>query len=287
MVRSLFLCLSLLYGCNSVAIAASNTNTETEQQNSNNDEFGWQVAVDFSLIQNGSNIIGSKEENFGDWLGMNLLVDLYYKRFFIQSDAHRFANSGRDTRIGFHLYQKKDWQLDIVHSNYMSGFSEESAGLVHEEIIEELRGIDERNYDGSTGFRFTRTRENSQLGIDIVADVIDNTHGGWIIEAYYSKVFPVKNWDVYLGGGFSFYSSEATDYYYTVRPHEVTEARPEYKASSGYKVMTEAVAQYPISESWLFFAGLALTSYSRSIADSPLTRSQHLLQGTVNFRYAF
>lgn len=281
MLRATLLFAALLL-C-SFTLVASEAN-----ENQESDEFQWQIALEVGFAAGASPLVGAKESSLDDHLNINLLVDLSYKRFFIQTNKNGYSGIDPKLEMGLHLLEKGNWQLDLIHTNYVVGFTENYAGIVYsEEGIDELKGIKSRNPDSSTGFRFMFTENDTQLWFDVVTDVADSYHGGWIFDAYYNKRQQYRNWDLYFGSGFTFYSRDVNNYYYGIDIDEATNYRPEYQAGAGYRVIFDAYAQLPLSESWLFNSGISFNYYSSAIANSPIIRQQHQLQGMMSFRYVF
>lgn len=255
-----------------------------EPEQEQDSDFSWQLMASFSLRNNTSIIVGADTD---PELGVRLPIDLYYKGFFIQSSSRKFSSLDQGVTLGYELINEENWQLDIISKDYFNGFSERGVDIFDEDFPPELKGIKDREEDESQGMRFTYFMDDAVLWVDTAANLLSNVHNGWIIDSYYSLLYPYRNWDFYLGTGFTFYSSKFTDYYYGVDADEVTSFRPEYSADSSYRIQFEAMAQYPLSESWLLGAGLHYSYYSSSISDSPLVDRNNNLQFILDFRYVF
>jgi len=272
--RTLFLLLLLVV----MPIKAEQTQQEQD------DDFSWQLMASFSLRNNTSIIAGADK---GGELGFRLPIDLYYKGFFIQSSSRKFSSLDQGVTLGYELMGEEHWQLDVISNDYFTGFSEKGLDIFDDDYPPELKGIKEREEDESQGLRFTYFMDDAVIWVDAAANIITDVHKGWVIDSYYSLLYPYRNWDFYLGTGFTYYSSKFTDYYYGVDADEVTDFRPTYEASGSYRIQFEAIAQYPLSESWLLGAGLNYSHYSTSISDSPLVDRNNNLQFILDFRYVF
>ena len=213
-----------------------------EPEQEQDGDFSWQLMASFSLRNNTSIIVGADTD---PELGVRLPIDLYYKGFFIQSSSRKFSSLDQGVTLGYELINEENWQLDIISKDYFNGFSERGVDIFDEDFPPELKGIKDREEDESQGMRFTYFMDDAVLWVDTAANLLSNVHNGWIIDSYYSLLYPYRNWDFYLGTGFTFYSSKFTDYYYGVDADEVTSFRPEYSANSSYRIQFEAMAQYP------------------------------------------
>lgn len=246
--------------------------------------ISWQLMTSIALRDNTSPIVGIDDDA---QLDLNLLFDIYYRGFFAQSDSHRFSNIGRGVAVGYELIVEQDWQLDIISKSYLNGFDQQGIKGLREDNPPELVGIASRQHDYSQGFRFSYLFDDGALWLDLAANLLTDAHHGWLFDLYYSKLIPYKNWDIYLGSGFTYYSSEFNNYYYGVDAREVTANRPLYQAGSGYRVQMEVMAQYPLSRDWLVATGVNLSHYSSDISDSPLIEKSSFVQLIIDFRYVF
>ena len=277
MKHILVLLMMLLNFC----VAAEEPIVEEEESES---DFSWQLMVSFALRNNTSIIVGS---DANPRLDIPILFDMYYKGFFIQSNARKFSNVDQGVAIGYEIITREDWQLDVISKSYISGFSEEGVNYFDQDNPAELKGIRPRDDDDSEGLRFTYFMDDAVLWVDAAANLISNVHNGWLIDTYYSLRLPYWNWDFYLGTGLSIYSAKFTDYYYGVSQQEATPFRPEYEAGISYRTQFELVGQYPLSENWLLGAGIHASHYSSEISHSPLVKKNNNLQFILDFRYVF
>jgi outer membrane protein len=121
----------------------------------------------------------------------------------------------------------------------------------------------------------------------VAADILNAEHHGWVIDGFYSYILQKRNWDINLGAGASFFSSNMNNYYFSVQPEEVRDSRPLYRAGAGYRLQVEAFVQHPISEGWLFNGGVTLSHYSNSISDSPLVTRKNVMRAQAGVSYVF
>jgi outer membrane scaffolding protein for murein synthesis (MipA/OmpV family) len=100
-------------------------------------------------------------------------------------------------------------------------------------------------------------------------------------------LLPYRNWDIYLGAGLTYYEQSLVDYYIGINADEVTINRPLHSADSGFRAQLEVYAQYPLSQSWSFNAGLTQSFYPNKIKRSPLVDKNKLTQLMVGVLYVF
>ena len=110
---------------------------------------------------------------------------------------------------------------------------------------------------------------------------------GWLIDSFYSHLIQYKNWDIYLGGGATLYSSGVVDYYLGVNLNEANQFRPQHQGDVVVRLQSEIFVQYPIAQSWSFGAGITQNYYSKNAVDSPLADKQHLTQVLIGVMYVF
>ncbi len=78
----------------------------------------------------------------------------------------------------------------------------------------------------------------------------------------------------------AFRSARLNNYYYGVRPEEVSAERPEYHAGSGVMPHLGVQAAYQLTERWWLLAGLSVARLPEAIANSPITG--HRTVGSVS-----
>lgn len=252
-----------------------------------NEDFTWNFTIGLTLVSNPSLVVGGDQRDFGDYIFVQSSLDLYYKGFFIQTNKHRFEGLLNGSELGYELYVEEDYEIDIISKSYIIGFDQDASGLIRDEFIPELEGINTRESNSSEGLRYIRYLDNAVYWVDIASDLLAGYHDGWVVDGFYSHIIQVRNWEVNVGGGASFFSRKMNNYYFGVSDDEIAEGRPAYEAGSGYRVEFEAIAQYPMGEDWLFSTGATLSHYSSSIANSPLVDRQNVLRFKLGISYVF
>ncbi len=252
-----------------------------------NETFSWQAQMGLSL-QYGSHIIKEiEQQDFGDYISLLLLVDFYYKGFFIQSNHRRADTFLLGAELGYQLRVRDDWELDIISKSYISGFDSDYIIDDYNIEIPILMGLKERDVGDGIGIRYSRYYENSILSVDIASLAPFSDADGWVADIFYSHLIPYRNWDIYLNGGLTYYSDSVIDYYVGINEDEVTNIRPQFKGTAGFKTQLEVFAQHPISKSWTFNIGLSQSLYSSNIADSPIVKGRGATQVMLGVLYVF
>lgn len=261
---------------------------ESMPQNKMTDEFIWQITGGISVLHNQTIIQDDIDpDKLTNMLAITLLVDVYYKGFFIQSNQRRTEGLFGGGELGYQLINKEDWSLEVLIKQYLREIDSE-------EIIKEtnqndsiLAGLTERKIGQGLGLRYSKFIDDNILSIDIASLVSIDADNDWVAEIYYSHLIPYRNWDIYLGAGLTYYTADVVNYYVGIEQHEVTEQREFYQTGSGYKAQFEMFALRPISESWTFKVGLTHSSYSSNIGDSPIVKSKNASLFTIGAMYAF
>lgn len=248
--------------------------------------FTWQAMLGVAAVTNDSILKGNNNQ---DDIAVSLLLDVYYRGFFIQSENRRFDARHNNASIGYRFIEEQNWEMDVLVKSYVVGFDEYGQDFPgnSDAPVNALRGIKPREYDGTIALRYTRFNDESIFWLDVGGNALDQQHEGWIVDTYYSYLIPVRNWDIYLGIGATIYSSEMVDYYYGIDRDEVTDFRPYYQGSLGARIQFEAMAQYPISQSWILRGGISQSFYSSSITDSPIVGSHIKPQASIEISYVF
>lgn len=251
------------------------------------DAFEWQLIVDLSLASKPVILTGVEQTEPWDYFQLGLLIDLSYKGFFLQSNARRSSTVIDGGELGYQLTVQNDWELDVILKSYIEGYDPSDIIKNQKNDIPQLAGLDERDFTGGIALRYSRFFDNAIFYIDIAAASADDDASGIIIDSFYSYLVPYRNWDIYFGAGLTYYDQALIDYYIGIDANEVTPDRPLHSADSSFRAQLEIYAQYPLSQSWSFNAGLTQTFYSNSIKQSPLVDKNKLIQLMIGVHYVF
>lgn len=253
-----------------------------------NQTFSWQIMMGVSIYSSQNPLKGVEQTDAFDYLSLLLMIDLYYEGFFIQSNHHRSIGATQSAEIGYQLYVDDDWTLDIISKNYINGYDPEYLIENNKKNIPTLEGLNERDIGSAIALRYSYFNDDdSILSVDLAKIPEWESAKGWLIDIYYNELFIYKNWDIYIGGGATYYSNQVMNYYYGVSESEANDVREFYKPSAGFKATFEIYAQYPISKKWSFNAGVNQTYYSDAIGRSPLIDKQNITQFLLGAIYVF
>lgn len=253
------------------------------------DEFSWQISLGFGLGVHQTVFAGDYEAgSCARCIRIPLLVDAYYKGFFLQSSKKRSEGVFGQDEFGYQISTQKNWSLDILSKTYLDE-------LDSEEIIEEnelenslLEGLSKRREGQGLAIRYSRFFDEDILYVDIASLYTTDAANDYVVDLYYSHFIPYYNWDIYIGGGLTYFSESTTNYYFGIDESEVTEQREHYQVSKGaFSAQLEAIALYPMTENWTFNIGVHQTYYSNEIADSPITERKNTLIASFGVLYAF
>jgi hypothetical protein len=274
--------LSLFLAFISISALAADPEHENETTVFNK-TFSWQAMGGISTVYQQSALKDVQQSEFEDYLNISLLIDVYYKGFFIQSNHRRSDAVMLGGEIGYELIVEDNWELDLIHKTYLPAYEPSDLIKHSNHDIPTLEGLKDRGSVDGFGFRYSRFYKNAILSVDVAA----LNSSGWLTDIFYSHLVPYRNWDIYLGAGFTHYSERVIDYYVGVNKNEVSKVRPLYQAGSGYKAQLEVFARHPISKSWSFNGGITQSYYSSSFRNSPLIGKQHLTQVMLGVLYVF
>jgi len=252
-----------------------------------NETFSWQIQMGLSGYYYDIILKDVEQVDTIDFINASLLIDFYYKGFFIQSNHRRTDTHTLGAEVGYQLIVNDEWELDIISKSYIGGFDPEFIQDDSSRDIPIIEGLDSRSIGSGVGLRYNRYFENSQLSIDVASLGLSSSVNGWLVEAFYTQLIPYRNWDIYLNSSITFYAKETMDYYFGIDPHEVTEIRPLYTAKSDIKVQLEAFFQHPITEKWTFNAGFSYSRYLGDITDSPIVDQPDASQIMLGVLYVF
>ena len=283
----LYLILSTTsYGAQENSVMPSNANAPIVK-----DEFEWQFMAELSLVDTQELIAGIKQTEPWDYFRLGLLLDISYKGFFIQSNSRR-SSTAIGGELGYQITVQDDWQLDVLLKTYLNGFTPAEIIKNQKKNIPHLSGLDERDPIGGIALRYSHFFNDAVFYIDLASgraydSELKKFTSGLIVDSFYSYLLPYRNWDIYFGAGLTYYEQALMDYYIGVDPNEVTNSRPLYEADSTFRAQVEVYAQYPLSQSWYFNAGITQSFYSSNIKESPLVNKNILTDVMVGVLYVF
>lgn len=256
------------------------------------DAFEWQFILDLSVVYDPEIIAGIEQSELLHYFMPGILVDISYKGFFLQTNQRRSNALLGGTEFGYQLFVEDNWQLDLIAKAYLQGYDSKSLieyGGGDEQL---LAGLREREGTGGIALRYSHFFKESLFSIDFAygsaGDDVNGEHvGGLIIDSFYSYLLPYRNWDIYFGGGLTYFSQDIVDYYIGVSPEESTDNRAAHTAKGGFRGQLEVYAQYPLSASWSFNTGITHSIFSNNVKESPIVDKSQTIQVMLGVLYVF
>ncbi len=243
--------------------------------------FAWDWSLGAGYYIEDSYLTGL--DAYDDGIEPDLQLTMNYDRFYLDIDRSQLSGN---LIVGFSLVDKFDWGVDLIATNTQAGFDETGLKIYNNKVIPELAGVRKRRFDMDAGLRLSRRFDESQLSFELLQDV-SGSHNGLIANAFASHIIPWHNWELRAGGGVSIFSSDFTDYYFGIRGDEARTDRPVYHPGSGYSLIVEFHAEYPLSKDWVFYMGWMSTWFSQAISDSPIVSQSYQHKAKVGMRYVF
>lgn len=256
------------------------------------DDFDWQFMLDLSLVDTQILLADVEQTEPWDYFQLGLLLDMSYKGFFIQTNSRRSSTVLGSAELGYQITVQNDWQLDVILKAYIHGYAPAEIIKDQEKDIPQLAGLSDRNPTGGIALRYSHFFDDAIFYIDVaaaraIADGQGDDATGLIIDSFYSYLLPYRNWDIYINTGLTYYDQGLVDYYIGINADEVSSNHPLYEADGGFRGQLEIYAQYPLSQSWSFNAGITQSFYSSNIKKSPLVDKNILTQLMVGVLYVF
>lgn len=136
-----------------------------------------------------------------------------------------------------------------------------------------LQGMDERDMTLEGGLTASATGRLGEVNLSLLTDVLDR-HSGQEAVLRYGYDIGGRNLTVTPFAGLRWISSKLADYYYGVRPEEVTPVRPRYSASSATSPFVGVSARYRLTSRWTLFGVLASYRIPDELRDSPIVEDR-------------
>lgn len=246
---------------------------QEEESTGSSPELDFTVYLRMDALFKSELFIDPGQEEVIDFLDVSLGIDVYYGRFFIETN-NQANRSNRSSSIGYRLVDHTDYQIDfLMGQSYLDGLSESEGNMIRDEPSSELQGIRDRDDEINQGFRFSKYSGNQAWWVDVAGDPFNISHGGWIVDGYFAHAIQYYNWEFHVGVGATYFSDKVVDYHAGVSIDESTFERPVYEAGFGARYTLDLSAQYPLSKDWVFVSGFTHKHYSKSFNDSPLYKS--------------
>ena len=235
-------------------LSAAIPSTPPAANNPHSDSNGWQVSLGLALgTRKGFIYVGEEEEE--DGLFITDFTDIRY-----QHDNFFLALSPRDLSLGYTLWQRDHWALDTILSPKQTGFDNDN---------EALDSQDEQDIDLHLGGRLTRYGDNHSLALELGNDIA-GVHSSYIASISYLREWPLRRWLISSQLSLSHLSGDVTRYYYGVDADEANSLFSAYAPGSATIAFADLVADYPLTQHWVFRATVRANWLSGALKRSPI-----------------
>ena len=248
--------------------------------------FSWEAMIGISAFHNPHIIEGADQVTVSDWLNVSLFFDLYYKGFFIQSNHMRADSLLYGAEFGYQLVVEPEWQLDVLVRSYLPAY-ELTYHIQDNTTSQQYTYLSETDEGQGLGLRFSRYFDQAVMSIDVAALEPVSESKGWVVDWYYNKLVHHRNWDIYIGGGLTYYSKATLNHYLSPKISPQYTDIEYHPDNSGLRAQVEILARYPINKKWLFNAGINQNYYNSGFTNSPLVEKNFITRVQLGVVYVF
>ena len=149
-----------------------------------------------------------------------------------------------------------------------------------------LKDMSARDASLGAGLRLQSIHDWGTIVAKIQGDISDAGGGHRATLAYYGPMYRGAITFIPFVG-LNYRSSDVVDYYFGVKPSEVTAERPAYTGRSSITSYAGFELTYPLTEQWLLLAGLQSEFYDKPITDSPIVDKDVRTSGLISAVYRF
>ena len=132
-----------------------------------------------------------------------------------------------------------------------------------------LAGLEERDLTLDAGFSVTASDDWGIVTFKVLGDAL-GVYEGYEISASYQYPIPFKRWTLVPSIGLNLSSAELVEYYYGVKPNEVTDDRTAYSGKSVVNATAGLNAMYKLTNHWEIIGGAEVTFLGDGITGSPI-----------------
>ena len=231
---------------------------------------GWDASLGLGVTSTeGDLYIGDDDSD----VGAEILGGVTYRKgqFFFAADDEN------GVQIGYSLIQRDNWVIDGVFGPVIGANFDDNDELDH---------LDNRKLDGHLGMRYTWYGDHNRVAVAAGRDVV-SAHDGWVASAQYSHEWQLKNWLVTGNIGVAHLSDRMANHIVGVSASEATRAIPAFSAEAGNVSWLGVLAEYPMTEKWVFQTRLNTMAVSEELSDSPITDDDSTMSLVVGMKYQF
>lgn len=252
---------------------------EEDVKTKESDKWHWDMQVHFGTAIYSGPLKYVEQEEAIDYLEVAITFDLYYKGFFIQSNRRR--SNPTDIDIGYQVAADENWAVDAIIKSYFEDVSVrdlEKSNATH---------LDTRQDGIGYALRYSHYLDDAIVSVDLATIHFDDSDNAWVLDSFYSHLIPYRNWDIYLGAGFTLFSANTVNYYVGIDKADVKGRITEYRPGAGYKLEAEAHAIYPLAEDWTMRFGITKSYLSDNFSNSPIGIRSNTTYIKLGVNYVF
>lgn len=273
------------------AMPSSNAQEGASILDKETDNFNWQFTAGISILRYQDLFKDGIDPNDPDnMLSISLMLDLYYKGFFIQSKMRGSEGALGDSEIGYQIKVTPLWSLELISQTYIRAIDIDEY-IKHSNVAKEdsmLNNLASRDEANGIGLRYSKFIGADILSLDASYIVSIGSGNNLAFKLQYSHFIPYRNWSIYSNIGATYYGKDVANYYVGIDESEVTANRPYYQTTSGaYELELDMFAIYPLTKKWTFNVGAKVNHYSSNIKSSPIVDRSGESILSLGVMYAF
>ena len=180
--------------------------------------------------------------------------------------------------VSYQVFQKEGFSVDAQLVPVFAGY-EESDSFIFE-------GMDDRDFSFAAGISANYNTQSWTYSLSTNADMLGK-YDGFQATARIGKQFRINGFLIEPSVGLSFQDSNYVDYYYGVRPEEVTAFRGLYEGSSATNTEVRVAVSTGRFLGGMTRVDIGATFFDSSISDSPLTDDDTALSATLVYTRMF
>lgn len=189
-----------------------------------------------------------------------------------------------ESSLSYAIKDSDKYRVELLGQVEARGYDSDSSA--------EFKGMDDRDPSLGIGGRFSKKTPYGELSATVTRD-ISSTHNGEEIDLRFGPKPYETPWqgkrelDVGFLAGVKWQSSDVIDYYYGVKPSEVTNTRSEYKGKTAITPYIGAKAEAVLSKHFTAHANVIYTDLPKEISDSPIVDGDNDVALTAGLTYWF
>lgn len=191
-----------------------------------------------------------------------------------------------DEHVYLHGYRAGVKLLNSGNNRVDMYFSHRFEGIPYDTIPPSLAGMAER----APGMDIGISAEHSAPWGTVFAEYLHDVAGassGHELRLGYNYDYQRGNWYLRPHVAVSFRDAKLNNYYYGVRPEEVTAERRAYMPGWGINTQVGLYAAYQMTERWRLLAGIGATYWSKRVRNSPVVDDRIQYYRTLGVMYDF